>query len=577
MNRHFYKIRLTILALLTLFLAPSSFGQSSSDNSGAMALTKKVDALFAQWDKPDSPGCALGVIKDGRFIYKRGYGMANLDYNIPISPQSVFYIASVSKQFTAMSALLLARQGKISLDDPIRKFVPELPELYNAVNIRHLIHHTSGLRDYLTLMSLAGNRIEDVSTNEEALELLARQKELNFKPGDQYLYSNSGYVLLGLIVKRVTGTSLQMFAEENIFKPLGMSSTRYKDDRTMIIKNRATSYSVKPSGGFSTVVTHFELVGDGGLMSSVEDLGLWDQDFYENKLGGGGKDLIEQALATGTLNTGKKIDYAFGLVVTEYKGLKVIDHGGAFVGYRTDIIRFPEQRLSVICLCNVENANAPRLARQVADVYLSGSFKQDSAKPGLASDPTEKFIELSEEELKNKVGTYRNLTTGAIWRLLVKNGKLMTDVSGLTFQLAPLSATRFRAVGGPVKADVNFQRQNTNKQVVMSVEVENQQPITLEGIEIVSPTSSQLAEYIGDYYSDELQVTYKLTVEEGKLLIKNMSMPMLSLAPLDKDKFDVGIGGASLSFIRDSQNRVAGFHLDAGRVTNIHFVKKLSG
>ena len=446
------------------------------------ASAKKVDELFAKWDKPDSPGCALGVIKDGRFIYKRGYGMANLDYNIPLSPQSVFYLASVSKQFTAMSALLLARQGRISLDDPIRKYAPELPELYNPVTVRHLIHHTSGIRDYLTLASLAGNQIEDVSTNEDALELIGRQKELNFKPGDQYLYSNSGYVLLAIIVKRVSGKPLSQFAEENIFKPLGMNSTRYKDDRTMIFKNRATSYSVKPSGGFSAVVTHFDLVGDGGLMSSVEDLALWDRDFYENKVGGG-KDLIEQALVTGTLNNGKKLDYAFGLVVTEYKGLKVIDHGGAFVGYRTDLIRFPEQRFSVICLCNAENANAPRLAKEVADVYLSGSFKGEETKAGPVSNPTEKIV--------------------------------------------------------------------------------------------VIPSPHQLAEYVGDYYSDELQATYKIISEGGKLNLKRKNGPILPLAPTLKDQF--AAGPANLNFIRDEQNRVSGFTVNAGRVTNIRFVRSGHG
>lgn len=535
------------------------------------ALARKVDGLFAQWDKPDSPGCALGVIKDGRFIYQRGYGMANLDYNIPLSPQSVFYLASVSKQFTAISALLLARQEKLSLDDPIRKFVPELPELYSQVTVRHLIHHTSGIRDYLTLVSLAGNRLEEVSTNEEALELIARQKELNFKPGEQYLYSNSGYVLLAIIVQRVSGGSLRQFAEENIFKPLGMNSTRYKDDRAMIIKNRAVSYSVKPSGGFRAVVSHFELVGDGGLMSSVEDLGLWDRDFYENKLGGGGRDLIEQALATGTLNSGKKIDYAFGLVVTEYKGLKVIDHGGAFVGYRTDIIRFPAQRFSVICLCNAENANASSLARQVADVYLSGSFIQDQAKAAPVSNPTEKFIELPERELKNNAGAYRNPTTGSIWKLSVQDGKLVADISGQIFQLAPLSETHFRAVGGPVKVEVNFQRQAPHKPAVMSIEVEDQQPVTLEAIEIVTPTSTQLAEYVGDYYSDELQATYKIIGEGGKLMLKRKNAPMLPLSPTFKDQF--AAGPANVSFIRNAQNRVSGFTVNAGRVTNIRFVR----
>ncbi len=569
MRRNFSTVGFTFLALLAL--TSTSLAQTNTGDAGA-ALTKKVDALFAQWDRPDSPGCAVGVINEGRFIYQRAFGMANLDYNIPLSPQSVFYLASVSKQFTAVSALLLARQGKLSLDDPIRKFVPELPELYNAVTVRHLIHHTSGIRDYLTLVSLADRRLEEVSTNEEALELLMRQKELNFKPGDQFLYTNSGYVLLAIVVKRVSGKSFGQFAEENIFKPLGMNSTRYKDDRSMIIKNRATSYSVKPSGGFSAVMTHFELVGDGGLMSSIEDLGLWDQIFYANKLGGGGKDLIDQALVTGVLNNTQKLDYAFGLGVSEYKGLKLIAHGGAFVGYRTEMIRFPEQRFSVICLCNAENANAPRFARQIADLFLSGSFRQDQAKAAPVSNPTEKLIDLREHELKNKVGAYRNPTTGSIWKLSVKDGKLAADVSGQVFQFAPLSATRFRGVGGPVAVVLNFQKPDPTKAPTMSIEVEGQQPVTLEAVEVVTPTASQLAEYVGDYYSDELQATFKITIDGGTLILKRKNSPSLSLLATLKDQFVAGPG--NVTFIRDEKNRVVGLSVNAGRVTNIRFVKQ---
>ncbi|MDQ3174353.1 MAG: beta-lactamase family protein [Acidobacteriota bacterium] len=253
MNRHIYKMRLALLALLTASLVPFSVGQVRSDNPGEAALTDRVDALFAQWAKPDLPGCALGVIKDGRMIYKRGYGMANLDYDIPISSSSVFYIASTSKQFTAASIALLAKQGKIWLDDPIRRYMPELSELYNPVTIRHLIHHTSGIRDYLTLMSIAAIRTENIYTDEDVIELLSRQKALNFKPGDQHFYSNSGYLLLSMIVKRVTGKSLRQFADENIFKPLGMKNTHFHDDRTMIVKNRAISYALKKDGSFSVV------------------------------------------------------------------------------------------------------------------------------------------------------------------------------------------------------------------------------------------------------------------------------------------------------------------------------------
>lgn len=540
-------------------------------------LTKKVDALFARWDKTDSPGCALGIIKDASLVYKRGYGMANLDYNIPLSSASVFYIASTSKQFTATSIALLVKQGKISLDDPIRKYVMELPALYDPVTIRHLVHHTSGIRDYLTLMPIAGIRTEDVYSDEDFIELLARQKNLNFKPGEQFLYSNSGYVLMAIIVKRATGKSLAQFAEENIFKPLGMNSTRFRDDRTIVVKNRATGYSHRLVGGFSTVVSNFDRVGDGGLLSSVEDLALWDRNLYENKLAGGGADLINQLLTVGTLNSGKKLTYAFGLMATEYKGLKMIGHGGSFFGYRTDMIRFPEQRFSVICLCNVDNVNPGSIVRQVADIYLSDHFKQDvakgdAAKADAAPRAAEKVIELPSEELKDKVGAYRDTSTGTIWRLTAKDGELMASVFGLSFRLAALSAAHFRAVDAPVQVKIHFQKQNPGKPRTVNVELESQEPAALEAIELVSPTPTQLAEYAGDYYSDELQATYKLASEEGRLIVRRRNASVLHLNPTLKDQFEVS--GTNVSFTRDDQGRVTGFSLSAGRVKDIRFVKE---
>ncbi len=304
------------LTLATLILAPGSSAQNrtASTNAQRETLTAKVDKLFAPWDKPDSPGCSLGVIKDGRFIYRRGYGMANLDHSIPLSPTSVFYIASTSKQFAAASVALLARQGKISLDDDIRKYLPEMPRYQRPVTIRQLVHHTSGIRDYLTLMSLAGMRYEDIYSEEEMVALPARQKELNFTPGDEHLYSNSGYFLLSVIVKRASGKSLRQFADEQIFKPLGMSHTHFHDDRAMVVKNRVTSYFPQKEGGFGVHVNNnFDKVGDGGLLTTIEDLARWDRNFYDYRVGG--KELVDQLLTPGELNNGEKLQYAFGLNV----------------------------------------------------------------------------------------------------------------------------------------------------------------------------------------------------------------------------------------------------------------------
>lgn len=350
-----------LIALVILSLNAGCGGQSATAEA-------RVDQVFAQWDKPDSPGCALTVIQDGEIIYKRGYGMANLEHRVPISSKTVFYIGSTSKQFTAMSILLLEEQGQLSLDDDIREYIPELPQYDHPITIRHLIHHTSGIPDYLALWQLAGRDFAAAMPEGEVLDLLTQQEPL-FAPGDRFRYSNSGYFLLSLIVKRASGKSLREFAEENIFQPLGMRDTLFYDDHTMIIENRADGHFYK-DGSIDVFNTSYDLVGAGGLYTTVEDLFLWDQNFYRNRLGQGEQALIDRMLTPGTLNDGTELDYAFGLGVSEYEGLRMISHGGGFIGFRAELIRFPEQGFSVAVLCNLDCIDAELLALTVADIYL---------------------------------------------------------------------------------------------------------------------------------------------------------------------------------------------------------------
>jgi CubicO group peptidase (beta-lactamase class C family) len=572
MNLASFKIKLTILLTLFFALNASAFGQEDKD-----PRTEKVDKIFAAWDKPDSPGCALAIINDGRIIYKRGYGMANLEHNIPISPNTIFDTGSVSKQFTAMSVLLLAEQGKLALDDDIRKYLPEIPQYEAPITIRHLIHHTSGLRDYLTLMALRGERDDDFYVDEEAVDLIARQKQLNFRPGDRWLYSNSGYFLLSQIVKRASGKSLRQFADENIFKPLGMKSTHFNDDHTEIVKGRATGYAPRP-GGFRISVSTLDMVGDGNVVTNVEDLFLWDQNFYHNILGKGGQALIDQAQAVGVLNGGRKHDYAAGLVVTEYKGLKEVSHGGAFVGYRAGTVRFPAQRFSVACECNLAIIDPMALAHRVADVYLADQFKQDAARAGGAPGDSAKFIQLSEQELKDKTGAFRDPITGMILKLSTTEGRINANVSGRVINFAPVSATEFQSVDGQIKRVLKFERQGESKPVIIRMTPEGQPTVTFEAVEIVSPSAAQLAHYVGDYYSEELGVAYKILLEDGKLFVRHENkykdLPRQALEPTVRDAFTVQ--GINLNFKRDDQNRVNAFTVDAGRVRNIRFIKRSS-
>jgi len=455
-----------------IFLAAALQAQTLEEKIG------KVDALFEKWDSTDSPGCSIAIIKEGKIIYSCGYGMANLDYEITNKPETVFRIGSTSKQFTAACIQALHEIGKLSLDDDIRKYVPEMPEYERAVTIRHLVHHTSGIRDYLTLQSLAGVDDEANYSPAEVVDLLSRQKELNFMPGDEYLYSNSGYLLLGVIVERVSGKSLSEFAKEYIFKPLGMINTHFHDDNTVIVKNRATGYAAG-GGGFRVADTINECVGDGAVFTTVKDLFLWDRNFYDNRIIS--PDFTRNLQQTGVLNDGTEQAYAFGLRVDTYRGLKIVRHGGSFVGFRADMARFPNQRFTVICLANLAGFNPSGICDSIADIFLADDFTEEKAE-----------------------------------------------------------------------------RQASRRQ-------QDQPEYTFPEL-----TNEQLGEFVGEYYSDELLVTYVFSIEDGKLAMRFKHKPgSRFLKALDPDLFSMG--RIHIRFMKNKKDAVTGYEINAGRVRNIYF------
>jgi len=559
--------RLFLIFTFTLSLFASVICRAQERAAKPAPAMERVDVLFAQWDKPDSPGCALAVIKGGQVIYKRGYGSANLDYGIPISSQSVFNIASTSKQFTAASIALLATQGRISLDDDIRKYLPEIPPYTTPVTVRQLIYHTSGIREYSHLMQLAGIRFQD-APDEEVFKMIARQKELNFKPGDEYLYSNSGYFLLAQIVKRVSGKALREFAEENIFKPLGMINTRFHDDNTEVIKNRATGYSYRKDGGFSVERTVSDHIGDGGLLTTIDALILWDRNFYRNKLNGE-QDLINLLLTPGTLNNGGKLNYVFGLDVEQYKGLKLFGHGGAYYGFNSDMIRFPDEKFSVICLCNLSNIESGRLTRQVADIYLADVFKKREAV-GAASLPEAKVISVSDKELNAVAGSYFNAASNNFRRLYVKGGKLIYSRGSSESELAPLGNNRFLMLAVPDRVEIGFKAPRPGAPLQMFTSANGGKPIVHERVEPASYTSEQLAQFAGTYYSEEIDATYTIFLQGDKLVLRRKNVDDAPLQLLFADTFS-SVGSGALSFTRYKQNHISGFLVNTGRVRNLRF------
>src|SRR6266705_96547 len=407
------------------FLVSVLVFSGSNAGTGEDKKTVAVDEIFVDLTKAGSPGCAVGVYRDGKMVYSKGYGLANLEENVPVTTQSVFNIGSTSKQFTAASVLLLEKEGKLSLNDDVRKYIPELPDYGQKVTILQLLNHTSGLRDYLTLMDLAGIHTDGVTTDEDALQMIYRQKALNFAPGSDWLYSNTGFFLLSVIVKRVSEKTLREFAAQNIFVPLAMTHTLYRDDHTSLIANRALAYDGKENGvGYRLDVSYFEQTGDGAVHTSVEDLLKWDENFYSGQIGG--KGFLAEIQEQGKLNNGKVLDYAKGLFIQDYRGLHTVSHGGSWGGYRAELLRFPEQHFSVACLCNLGSARPSNRARRVADVYLASLMKPKEAnkEPEKEHEKVQTPVSLTAEQLKSYQGDYWSDELGVAYRLGIVDGKL---------------------------------------------------------------------------------------------------------------------------------------------------------
>lgn len=439
----------------------------------------EIDALFAEYDNAESPGCALGVVQDGRIVYQRGYGNANLDYGIPNGPDMVYYVGSVSKQFTAAAIALLAEEGGISLDDDVRRYIPELPDYGRVMTIRHLVHHTSGLRDVYTLMSLAGIRMEDVFTDDDALALITRQRRLNFLPGDDYLYSNTGYWLLGRIVQRVTGSSLRVYADRKIFAPLGMRDTHFHDDPSHVMRNRVVSYGGDAESGYRiTYLFNFDKIGAGGLYTTLGDLARWDANFHDPVVGG--PEFLRTMHTRAVLTSGDTLSYAFGQTVQRRRGLDMVRHSGSLMGFRADLVRYPAARFSVVTLCNLASIDAAELADGVTDLYLRDRLEPPAAvqaqaatrtvaTPAARPDPAAGGgTDGSPASFAGLDGHYYSVELNATWQVVVHDGAVhVTLPASGTQVMRPVGVDRF---GSGSQIVVRFQRDPAGHVVGLSVD-----------------------------------------------------------------------------------------------------------
>ncbi len=525
----------------------------------------QIDEVFAEWDGTQTPGCSLGVYRDGEIAYARGYGMANLEYGIANSPRTVFRIGSTSKQLTAMAVAVLAEAGELSLDDEVEKHFPEMPGYGEPVTIRHLIHHTSGVRDYLTLAELA--EIGGEYSITEAVALIARQKELNFPPGEEYLYSNSNYFLLSQVVERVTGKTLREWSEENLFRRLGMKNTHFHDDHTHVVRNRADGHMPAEDGGFRLSMTSLDMVGDGGIFTTVEDLLLWDRNFYDNRLGKGGPELIETVETPAKLNDGADTGYAFGLMVGEHRGVRTIGHGGAFVGFRAAMDRYPDHELTVAVLCNLGTISPGPLARRVAELYLADVMEGEAET---AAEPQAKVEGAALEDLERVTGSYWDESASRAREIVLREGKLFYSRGGFDSELAALGSDRFRMLETPMRVEVRFEPLGS-KPESMTVEVAGQPPLVFERFERSNPSAAELEAYAGRFFSDELLSEQVLEVEDGVLVVRRRGDD-IELKPLFADAFSGQ--GVMLRFERDAEGGVTALTINAGRVRNLRSVRR---
>ena len=534
----------------------------------AVTQNEQVDELFTIWDTNDTPGVAVAVVKDGAIIYKNGYGLSNLEYDIPITPSSIFHIASVSKQFTVFSILLLEKQGKLSLDDDIRKYIPEVPDFGTTITLRHLASHTSGLRDQWNLLSMAGWRMDDVITKEHVLKLVSKQKELNFNPGDEYAYCNTGFTLLAEVVSRISDMSFAEFTEVNIFEPLKMSNTLFYDDHEKVVKNRTYSYN-SSSDGYKKSVLNYANVGATSLFTTVEDLSLWAMNFSDINVGD--STIINKMNTPAILNDGKTFGGALGQFVGEYKGLNEIQHGGADAGYRSYLTRFPDENFAVVVFSNSAEFNSGRMAHKVVDIYLKDKIKSEDNQKEVKEESESDVVAIDESVFTTYVGAFE-LQPGFIITISSSETQLSAEATGQSkVPLTPISTTEYKLEG--VQAKIEF-IPNEGENIKLLKLHQGGQIMEAPRVKEFDKSSVNISDFSGEFYSEELSTTYNFTIVDDTLVATHSRLSDFNLNPIKHDMFN---GEAwffgQVEFIRDGNNTITGCKVSNGRVRNLYFEK----
>ena len=531
------------------------------------STTKKIDQLFEKWPGNNGPGYTIGIVRNDSLIYSKGYGMANLEYAIPNKPETIYHMASVSKQFTAYCIMLLEQEGKLKLDDDVRKYLPWFPDLQKKITILHLLNHTSGIRDQWDLVVMSGTRMEDVITQEQIIQLLTRQQALNFDPGAEYSYSNSNFSMLAEIVKNVSGKSFRQFVDDVIFKPLGMKDSHIHDNYMEVVTNRAYSYRPLDNVHFANSILNYSNAGATSLFTNIPDMAKWVINFYDPKVGN--VETIKKLTTKGILNNGEKISYAAGIAVDEYNGKLRFSHNGADAGYRTAVSVFPDEKLGVIVFSNLSNANPAARVGEITDLFIKPLPK--------AAVAVQKKLDSSFALITDTLSVLKymgNYISDEAVRFSYKlNGQQLFWISpGGSFLLAKTQNDTMVMLSNP---DVKFlfSTNSTKDTIVDQYWTGNHRKLVKFNLPTTDPVQldKELKEYTGTYYSPELDTKFSWTLEKHKLKVTNNKSVNLVLDYIQRDRF--ASGAYFVNFKRDAADQISGYEISTGRVRHLVFTK----
>ncbi|MGZ2369237.1 serine hydrolase domain-containing protein [Ancylomarina sp. YFZ004] len=550
----------TLLILLSFLIALQVSAQISDTQY------KKIDSLFLKWNQANHPGGTVGIMQKGKTVFSKAYGFASLEYPVPNSLGTIFNTGSVSKQFTAMGLVVLQQEGKLSIDDDIRKYLPELPDFGETITIRHLLHHTSGLRSLHAMLELAGWRSDDARTNEDLNRFMKNQQDLNFKPGDEYAYCNTGYMLMVNIIEKVTGAKFPQWMTETVFEPLGMKNTYVEDNYRRIVANNATSYYEGESGEFERAVEYWGYVGSGNMHSTSDDLLRWLANFKEPQTGW--ETHFDMLQTVDTLNNGRENIYAFGLVIGDFNGLRSIGHSGGIGGFRSIVTTYPEEELSIVVLTNFSKASPGQKSNAISEILLVDGKEKES----IASAPV-KTINLSKKALVKYERSYWNATGNYERKIYLKNDTLRYFRSeNSESPIVPIGNNEFQMLGVDVNLKIQFDLGENES--LMRVTVDDDLPIISQGFDPTEPSKEELVLYTGKFYSPELETTYIISLDEDSLFCHHARHGDSKMKRIKKDILKGDWPLLISKFQRDEDGNINGILVSNGRVRNLWFEKQ---